>query len=433
MSLHVTTISMMRLMIRLSSVAAISLALGVGPGFAQREEADSAEEVAPTERRNLRPGGSDSEIKAAQMIAEMELARRRHADVVARGAVENFITYEFTIEGEDDASIIKEAMVRALMNTASRLYFDDTILLGRDLLRPYLSVYGDRFVARRRVLDRHILAGGNLRLKVSVGVDKVRLYADLEQKHFLAEPKFRPFVAVLIEETEGGLPKAEGLGRSVLEEALRRNELKIESERMAGYGLNIDAAANPQILRESREEAQRWDIDVLVTGSVDVVAKESRVILYDQVFFTEGRLKLKVIRVDTGEVLREDKDHYSASGSTAEDAYKTLLENMINRTVEKLADGFLSDWANLMLDLSDYRLMISGVDDDALENISSMLKTLSPNLRLFVKSYYGNVAVLNIVYPDAKPGEVEDFLRQSRAPQLRIRYTDQRRMEIEVL
>lgn len=381
-------------------------------------------------------GDSLEELAAAQALAELERRRREKNRATSHEAIQNVGSYEYEIVAQDVESAVKEASIRALKSSAARLYFDDYVLLGRDLLEPYLNNYGDRFVLKREVTSERILADGSRRVFVSIGINQGRLFSDLEEKHFIAKPKLRPIVAVLLEETIDGRPGLGGKARDLLEEGLRRNELRTESRRVAHYDLGVDVSADSSTLREARLEAQRWDIDAFVTGSLKVMPRKDKVILYDQLFFHDAEIELKLIRIDTGETMRHITSHYSASGLTPEESLTKLLAQLVPRAALELTDGFLEEWANIMLDKADYRLLITQVSPEQLTTIDSMLRALSPSVQTFLKSYYGDVAVLNIIYPDAPPGYVEDFLRRSRVPQFRVK-TDEsggaRRLEIEVL
>jgi hypothetical protein len=109
------------------------------------------------------------------------------------------------------------------------------------------------------------------------------------------------------------------------------------------------------------------------------------------------------------------------------------LNTVIPRAAQKITDGFIDEWGNMMLDRSDYRILISGANDEILTSLTNLLRAISPDVKVFLKARYGDAAVLNISYPDARPGEVEEFLRKSRAPLFRVRPADERHFELEVL
>jgi hypothetical protein len=425
----------------------ISLVLGlamlvtsIGPmGFAQEpappavEEADTAPAAPGSPEEMAEYGGSVGELSAAQALAEMERRRQRRRAADSRRNIQNIDAYTYTLVGPDEAELVKQATLRALKSTAAKLYFGDYIILGRDLLEPYLGVYGDRFLVNRRIESRFIDSEGNRHMRVRVGVDVDRFYADLEEKHFIAKPKLRPIVAVLLEETSGGNPTGNSRGRALLEDALAKNEFRIESERMNEYGLGRNIAATPETLREGVEEAQRWDVDAVVTGSLKVQPKADKIVLYDQMFYIDGEITLAIVRADTGEVLREASSKHSSWGLTAEDALKNLLETIVPRAAQELSAGFIAEWSNTMLDKGDFRLLVNGVSPEELTTITNMIETLGPAVELHVKSYYGDVAVLNVFFPGAQRGQLEQFLRKSKSPTFRVRPADERRIEVDVM
>lgn len=385
------------------------------------------------ESERLKTGGTQQELSAAQAIADMERRRQKRKSAISRARVRNLQSYEYELTGKTEKEIIREATVRGLKSTASRLYFGNYILIGRDVLEPYLTLHGDKFVLGREVLEREVLADGSLRMRVKVGVDVDALYDDLQEKKFIAKPKVRPIVAVSIAETKNGEPQTDGRARLLLERALAKSELRVESSRLEPFGLEQNVAASPEVLRNAREEAQRGDVDVIITGAFSVEAKREEVILFDQVFYTAGKLDLKLVRVDTGEVVRSYSDSYSTAGPTAEASVTNLLNAMVGRAAEGISKDFQAQWTNTMLDKGDYRLIISGVTPEILATVSDQIKALSPGVQLFVKANYGDVVVMNLLYPGSKPREVESFLRQSRLPQFKVRAADERHFELDAL
>jgi hypothetical protein len=77
--------------------------------------------------------------------------------------------------------------------------------------------------------------------------------------------------------------------------------------------------------------------------------------------------------------------------------------------------------------------MISGASSETIRAIANALQAIAPSVRVHVKSQFGDVSVLNVVFPDAAPGQVERFLRESRTPQFRVLPVDGRRFELTVL
>ncbi len=410
------------------------LAVGGWIGLGQAQEPRRGRPADRGGAEAARPAsGEEAEVTAAQVIAELNRRRRSRVSAAERARIDNLKTFEYSLEGTEEAQILQEAAVRALKNTAALLYFENYVLLGRDLLEPYLRVYGDRFVARRVIKERRILADGSRRLRVEVGVNVDRLYEDLAEKRFVAKPKVRPIVAVAIEETLDGAPIAQAQARRALERELRANELRVESERLEPIGLGLDLTANPQALRRFRDEAQRANVDVIITGRLRAQSQPDRVVLFDQFFFREGELHLSMIRVDTGEVMRETRRRATANGLDPAAALTALLEAVAQPAAAGLTEGFFTAWGRLMLEQSDFRLAVIGVDETRLASLTHWIRSASPQVEVFVKSFYGDVAVVNVVYPGADADRMIEVIRKSRVPQFRIVQTEEGRFELLAL
>lgn len=419
------------------------LALLAGIGMFAPATARAQEDVPPevlTEDVGEDPAeeasASDRQVSAAQAIADLARARRGIEAAYSLSRIDNLLSYEFkNRRGPSEGDVIRDAAVDALLATAARVYFDDKILVGRDLLEPYFRVYGERFVARRTVDSRRILADGANELDLRIGVDVDRLMADLEEKRFIAKPSVRPIVAVVISETIDDVPDEQGRGRISLENALRDSEMRVETERMGSFPLAQNLVANSEdlsALRLAREEADRGEVEILVTGSLEVSSRGAKDILYDNFTFYTAYARLQMIRVDSGEVVRTTNQSFAASALSPDAALAATFERLMPRCAVPLTDGFLEEWRNRMLDAGEYRLMITGAGDEELEAVFNLLRTMSPDVRPYLKAHFGDVAVVNVFHPQARPGRLEEILRTSRVPQFVVRPADERRFELRV-
>lgn len=363
-------------------------------------------------------GLSRQSIAAAKIIAEREQVRRE--DALKQVKLQRLSTYEYEIIGAEMDPILADAKLRALKTTAARLYFGKYVIIGRHLLEPYLRNNLDKFVPKLEVLERGRTSAGDQRVRVKVYVDRDLLYVDLEHKHFIGQPKFRPSLAITLEETLSGRVSRRGQGRFVLERELSGLDMRLETEPITP-GIEItDISASAEKIGKACAEAQRMDVDIVLSGSVISSEPEQRIILFDEHFFVEGTLSLKAYRVDNGEAIRTIFVRESVSAKTKEAATDAFLERIATRAAAEFSDGFVEMWEGMMLEESDYRLLITGIDRLTLDGIARELTGISPTVQLYVKSYYGESAVVNLIYPDAQPGEVESHLRRARAPQFRI-------------
>ncbi|MEN6627004.1 MAG: hypothetical protein ABFD69_12335 [Candidatus Sumerlaeia bacterium] len=366
--------------------------------------------------------------QAVQQMREQTLAERKPI----QSRVYDIASYHYVIEGKDEASAVREAELRALMSASARLYFGDKIIIGRELLRPYLARSGEKAIADV-VIDRrpHVLADGKLQMPIRVSVNVPMLFQDLADKQFVAEPNIRPRMTIHVREMVDGKPASSTPGADRLTSTMENNLFRIHSKEMEKPALNIDLSKDAGQFQTARLEAERNNIDVILTGSINTLPITTGQILYDTYHFWKTDLDLYLYRVDNGELVAHLQDSYSAAGDSTEHAIAKTLDVMVGRTGGKLAMILRDVWPSTMLNEMDYRLMISGVDLARLGHIESMLKALCPEMRIYRKAFYGDVAVINIVLPEGKTIDLGGFLRRATDPQLIVRRYDDRHYEIE--
>jgi hypothetical protein len=366
---------------------------------------------------------------AAQMLSkEAQKKERRSLD-----NIQNLITMDYDLTGANEAAIVEEAQTRALMSAAARLYFSDYVLLGRDLLEPYLRANGRPFVARTTVTDKHIVSTDAVGMSVRVSVNLDALFRDLNEKHFIAKPNLRPVVSVHLAEMIEGKADTSAGGRMRIEQAMDQNLFRVFSRRMKQPPLDADLSLSPQLLQTARFEAQRNSVDVLVTGMLTIRPIDQTQILYDRYAFMDASVVLKMYRVDTGELLAEITDRYSANGESVAAGTKNALDAMLTRSTQKLADRLRNLWGPMMLDDANCRLLITGVEPGRIPSLFNMLKALDPNVHVFQKAYYGDVLVVNVEFPDSDPRKLVGLLRQSTDPQFNVSLVDKHRISLEML
>ncbi len=367
---------------------------------------------------------------AVQRMREEELKRRRPA----KGRITDIATYHYVLAGDNEAAAIHEAELRALMSAAARLYFDDNkIIIGRELLEPYLRHSGNKAIAEVLVDGQpRLLANKKIQMPIRVSVNLPLLFEDLAEKQFVSEPNIRPCMTIHLREDVGDAPSPEALTVPRLASAMENNLFRVLSKQMERPSLNIDLTTSAGLLAAARLEAERNGIDVILTGSMRTAPITTGQILYDSYHFWQTSLDLYLYRVDTGERIAELHDAYSANASNDSQAISKTLDTIVQRTGARLAATLHDMWPNTMLNQANYRLMVSGVDPASLDHIQTMLGGIAPGqARIFRKAYYGDVAVLNVVLPEGKRVDMESFLRRTTNPQFVVRRIDERRFEID--
>ncbi|MCL5269640.1 MAG: hypothetical protein M1457_03580 [bacterium] len=386
-----------------------------------------------TKQESIFDPGKGEELTPLQIEAQRKEAGLMAQRLRSLANIKDLITYDYTIEGDNESQIQEEALLRALKSAAGRLYFGDNFLLGLSLLEPYLRQNGNKFILQRTVSDKKFLPNNKVQLTVKMSVNLDMLYSDLKEKHFIATPNLRPIVAVFLEETINGNPDLTAGGRARIEKVFNENLFRTFSDKMRQPPLDVDLTKSAALLSVARNEAQRNNVDVLVTGKLDVKQTSQGPIYYDEFNFQEAVATVRMYRTDTGELIAEINDNYAAAANTAEAARKKALDFMLTRITQNLSQKLRDFWNNAMLDQSNFRLMINGVRQENLTSIYNLLKSLSPDLQIFEKAFYGEVLVVNIVFPGAEPGLFEARLREARTPHFIVNKVDNQHFELRML
>lgn len=368
--------------------------------------------------------------RAARLLAERKEGHKHRS----LENIQNLVTYEYDLTGKNGRELIDTANLSALKAAAGRLYFANYYILGRDILEPYLKNNAKKFIARTAVVDEQALGKDKVNMRIRVSVNLDTYYKDLEDKKFIAEPNPRPIAAVFLQEIVDGQRDTALGGRVRIEQTLLANMFRSFSSRMRVPQLNEDLSNSPKLLKQARMEAQRNDVDVLITGTLAIRPIRKGQIFYDAYDFEEAEITLHLYRVDTGDLLAEVKDRYSSTAESTELAKKKVLDILESRVAQKLADYLTRSWGNTMLEgQGNYRIMVNHVDANGVTNIFNLLKTLSPEIKVYVKSYYGDVLVLNVTYPGATADTLETFLRGSKEPQFLVRKVAKRDFVLDLI
>lgn len=368
--------------------------------------------------------------QAVQRMREQELQRRQPA----KSRITDIATYRYVLAGDTETAAIREAEARALMSASARIYFDDNkIIIGRELLEPYLRRSGNKAVAEVKIDGQpYLLANKKIQMPVRVSVNLPLLFEDLAEKQFVSQPNIRPCMTIHLGEYVGDAQTSSPLTVPRLSAAMENNLFRVQSREMERPPLNVDLSTSAGQLMTARLEAQRNGIDVILTGSMRTMPITTGQILYDTYHFWQTSLDLYLYRVDTGELIAQLHDSYSANAPSDSQAIGNTLDTIVQRTGASLATTLHDMWPNTMLGQANYRVMVSGVDAAALDRIQTLLAAVAPGqVRIFRKAHYGDVAVLNLVLPEGKHIDLESFLRRSTNPQFIVRRVDEHRFEIE--
>jgi len=361
---------------------------------------------------------------AALATASTPAANARLGDGVA--------FYVYRISGRSADDIREEAMQRALASTIGTLYYEDRFIVAPELLEAYLQKRFRQFIAGVKVVD--LKQGvGNVFGEVQVAVDRNGLERDLTEKRFFYKPKTRPYFHISLAETVDGTASATGDGRDEVANALREMLARPTPYKIDNPPPTLDVEANPDLLNQALVAARRQGIEIILTGSVTAKEERRERLYFNDYIFYDSEVRLKLIRVQNGEVLREVKLTGRGSDKDAKAAAAMAVRRASGDATRQILEGFFDDWRRFSLDEANYRILVQDVDKQQVEAFISRLSGLTDvtepdeaggaevekRAKVYLKNFVNGVAVLNVYYEGDRARLVR-VIEESRYPQFTV-------------
>lgn len=317
--------------------------------------------------------------------------------VRAELAVETHDLLEFTYQqvGATEEEAIRQACLRAVHATVGRVLFSDYSLQAEDLLTPYIAKNWQQFVASTYVLERRIDRGGfGVRVRVQTFPEKV--HRDLREKKFLYKAQPNPHYAVFISETVNTLPTPISNARLAALKQLSEDGLKVQDAVVPMPGYRVELADTSSV-GAARAAAIQAGAEMLLLGSADTNRISQEDVLLDNMITYETALSLVLLRVNDGRVLGKVERTVRHSGTTEDEAAAGVTEKALANATRELVAGASAIREREVLNKTAYSLMFTDLTQDEVKGVSRYLEsTLSYGTKAWLKSWHGNVAILNI-------------------------------------
>lgn len=313
------------------------------------------------------------------------------------------ITHTLTFEGTDEADMIRRAEMSALLSTVGRFYTGNRVVIARGLLEPFLERNRQQFVASVTVAGRRV-DRGLTRLQLSVGVFASTLEQALEEYRFLFHPRPTPLTFVFLSETLDEQRQDVPTARPILMEALDDAGLQVSAAAVLSPDSRIDVSeggTSPDgntTLADALMNAERGGIELLFTGQITTTLTSQETLYYDEHFFYESTLLLRMFRVDTGELMGESVVTDSGSNPDDATAREVAIRKVVGRAVDELMEIQRRRWPSEIQGQTDYHLLVTDIDEDSLERLEAQLEGLDADASVHRHSFFHGVAVLNLNY-----------------------------------
>lgn len=343
----------------------------------------------------------------------------------------DLLTFEYQQVGANEEEAVRLASIRAVNATVGRLLFSDYALQARDLIDPYIQKNYQQFVASYYILERRAGRDGfGVRIRVQTFPEK--LNRDLREKRFLYRPKSAPYHYVFLEEKTDGEPAPAAPAREAVIQTIRNQDGKIYASGIKFPPNDMDVMTSPAAFETARQAALRIGAGIIVTGSANTRKAREQDVLYSKMTTYETTLKLAFIRADDGTLLTSADTRIEASDPDPNKARTQSIQSAADTICQKLLAVSRDMWKRTTPGHADFEIMLTNVQPAQAEAISRYIESqLAEGTRSRLRSYYGDVAVLNVVTPRAYAA-LERAVSDFNELQLRISDHKNNRITIDV-
>lgn len=312
----------------------------------------------------------------------------------------DYLTFEYQQVGANEEEAVRLACIRAVNATVGHILFSDYALQGRDLLEAYLQKNWAKFVASSYVLERRASRDG-FGVRIRVQTKPEMLTRDLREKRFLYLPDSNPGYFVYASEIVDGEPTSSGLTRQLITEKVQAKGGKIIEQSIATCPDPLsDVFSCPAVFDAARISALRHGAHVMVAARSSSKKVSEQPVLYDTMVSYETHLVLQFVRTDDGSSLGQDEVVARAADKEKETALRDSIKNAIDQAADRFGSQIQIYWNNAVREKATHQLLFTDLSLDELALVTSYLEnTLGYGTRAYVRSYFGNVAVVALATP----------------------------------
>ena len=339
--------------------------------------------------------------------------------------------YVGEVTGESKDGCVAEICRQAVHVATGRFYFGEEMFLARELLTKYLDSYAEQYVVSKDIISVH-QAGELFLVRVRVNVMVDQLFNDLKAKKFVYKPKSFPFFYVYLNETVDGKKSATPLSRQTIEAMIDAKGLARWKTPVAAPPIDTDAMAKEDLLDEARRQAQRVNVELIITGTITTEKVDEKKLYYKNEIYYESQITLALIRVDDGKKLESAQSTVRITHANARDAINESIKLASQDVCVKLLDYYSRNWAKTVHETAGWRLMVSGVSEDEGMAVGERLRALHPSVKIYPRNYFGKVTVLNFEY-EGDPKMLLLFLKREAISHYRLIVQGDNRFELEAL
>jgi DNA-binding cell septation regulator SpoVG len=179
----------------------------------------------------------------------------------------------------------------------------------------------------------------------------------------------------------------DAVAEAVMAKYLIQHNFKLVDDKISNKNREFERLQDASETKAIRGLAQHYGAEVIIVGTVDAASKSSTIY---NVEMNKNTVVVtgKVINGDTGEIITTASE--TKSDNKMKDDFKSLIEETSTKLITKLVDDVLENWSKELSNTATIKLVVSGLDDDTLEDFKSALGEEIKGFKDMNERFYSN-------------------------------------------
>ncbi len=185
-------------------------------------------------------------------------------------------------------------------------------------------------------------------------------------------------------------------------------------------------------LKETCKQAQRYGIEIFITGSVKSKTEKSETYYFDKINFVTTNVQLHLVRSDTCEILTTVSSEISASSADANQAKNESVKAAVEKALPELLETYDKTWGKTVLVEQEWgpeayrketllKLMAVGMSPERVSALRQKMQTLAPpEAEVYTRATFNDIAVLCVSW-NGSEADVVEMMRQTQFPEFVIK------------
>jgi DNA-binding cell septation regulator SpoVG len=204
-------------------------------------------------------------------------------------------------------------------------------------------------------------SGMDCEVEIEADVSVGKLRDKLTAVNLIMARKSKPRVMLVFKDA---------VAEAAMAKYLINHNFKLVDEKISSKSRDYDHLQDASEAKAIRGLAHQYGAEVMIVGTVEADSKSSTIYgveMNKNTVVVTG----KVINGDTGEIVTTASE--KKSDNKMQGDFKSLTEEISTKVITKLVDDVLESWSKELSNTATVKLLVSGLDDEILEDFKSAL------------------------------------------------------------